>query len=345
MSITELLGVENAIIQAPMAGVQNWQLAVAVAQAGGLGSIPCGMLTPEQICEEIEQFKQHSDKPFNLNFFCHQVPEVSDTQIKTWVDSLQPYYQEAGLTPEYSANASRMPFSHAVADAIEQYQPKIMSFHFGLPEPDLLERIKGWGCVVLSSATTVAEGLWLEANGADVIIAQGNEAGGHRGMFLSDDLSTQVSTHELVSALATTVSIPVIAAGGISDAEDIRAVLKLGAQGVQLGTTYLLCDEAKTSAVHRKMLLAHEVPTAVTNLFSGRPARGIKNRVMTELGEISSAALPFPFATQAIAPLRTFAEAKNLPDFTPLWSGCNRKGCKAISATVLTEQLLAGFKD
>lgn len=345
MSITELLGVENAIIQAPMAGVQNWQLAVAVAEAGGLGSIPCGMLTPEQICAEIAQFKQHSNKPFNLNFFCHQVPEVSDTQIKTWVDSLQPYYQEAGLTPEYSANASRMPFSHVVADAIAQYQPKIMSFHFGLPEPDLLERIKGWGCVVLSSATTVAEGLWLEANGADVIIAQGNEAGGHRGMFLSDDLATQIDTQELLSGLAKAVSIPVIAAGGISDADDIRAVLKLGAQGVQLGTTYLLCDEAKTSDIHREMLLQQDTPTAITNLFSGRPARGIKNRVMTELGEISSAALPFPFATQAIAPLRTFAEAKGLPDFTPLWSGCNRTGCKAISATELTEQLLAGFRN
>ncbi|WP_415897680.1 NAD(P)H-dependent flavin oxidoreductase [Neptuniibacter sp. QD72_48] len=344
MNMNEMLGVDVSIIQAPMAGVQDWRLAAAVSDAGGLGSIPCGMLSTEQICAEIEQFIAYTNRPFNLNFFCHQVPSVSDQEIAAWIDQLSPYYQEAGLEPEYSAKASRMPFSKEAADAIEKYAPPVMSFHFGLPEPDLLARVKAWGATVLSSATTVEEGIWLAENGADVVIAQGVEAGGHRGMFLTKDLETQLDTKTLVAKLSAELSIPVIAAGGIADQSDIKDMLGLGAQGVQIGTTYLLCDEAKTSDIHRGMLQRTDIPTAITNLFSGRPARGIRNRVMQDLGDWSEVALAFPFSTQAITPLRSYAESKGLGDFTPLWSGENRFGCKAISAKDLTVELSLAFK-
>lgn len=344
MSVNKILGVEIPIIQAPMAGVQDWRLAAAVSEAGGLGSIPCGMLSTEQICAEIEQFRVHSDRPFNLNFFCHQVPSVSDQEIAAWIDQLSPYYQEAGLEPEYSAKASRMPFSKETADAIEQYAPPVMSFHFGLPEPELLAQVKAWGAKVLSSATTLEEGIWLAANGADVVIAQGVEAGGHRGMFLTKDLETQLDTKMLVAKLSPELSVPVIAAGGIADQSDIKEMLDLGAQGVQLGTTYLLCDEAKTSDIHRGMLQQTDIPTAITNIFSGRPARGIRNRVMRDLNDWSEVALAFPFSTQAITPLRSYSENKGLGDFTPLWSGENRSGCKAVSARELTAELSLAFK-
>lgn len=344
MNINEMLGVDVAIIQAPMAGVQDWRLAAAVSDAGGLGSIPCGMLSTEQICAEIEQFIAYTNRPFNLNFFCHQVPSVSDQEIAAWIDQLSPYYQEAGLEPEYSAKASRMPFSKETADAIEKYAPPVMSFHFGLPEPDLLARVKAWGATVLSSATTVEEGIWLAENGADVVIAQGVEAGGHRGMFLTKDLETQLDTKPLVAKFSAELSIPVIAAGGIANQSDIKEMLDLGARGVQIGTTYLLCDEAKTSDIHRGMLQQTDTPTAITNLFSGRPARGIRNRVMQDLDDWSEVALAFPFSTQAITPLRSYAESKGLGDFTPLWSGENRSGCKAISAQDLTVELSLAFK-
>lgn len=344
MNMNEMLDIDVAIIQAPMAGVQDWRLATAVSDGGGLGSIPCGMLSTEQICAEIEQFRAYTDRPFNLNFFCHQVPSVSDQAIVAWIDQLLPYYQEAGLEPEYSAKASRMPFSKETADAIEKYAPPVMSFHFGLPEPELLARVKAWGATVLSSATTVEEGIWLAANGADLVIAQGLEAGGHRGMFLTKDLDTQLDTKTLVAKLSAELSIPVIAAGGIADQSDIKEMLSLGAQGVQLGTTYLLCDEAKTSDIHRGMLQQTDIPTAITNLFSGRPARGIRNRVMQDLDDWSELALAFPFSTQAITPLRSYAESKGLGDFTPLWSGENRSGCKAISAQDLTVELSLAFK-
>ncbi|WP_415900342.1 NAD(P)H-dependent flavin oxidoreductase [Neptuniibacter sp. QD48_11] len=344
MNMNEMLGVDVSIIQAPMAGVQDWRLAAAVSDAGGLGSIPCGMLSTEQICAEIEQFIAYTNRPFHLNFFCHQVPSVSDQEIAAWIDQLSPYYQEAGLEPEYSAKASRMPFSKETADAIEKYAPPVMSFHFGLPEPDLLARVKAWGATVLSSATTVEEGIWLAENGADVVIAQGVEAGGHRGMFLTKDLETQLDTKTLVAKLSAELSIPVIAAGGIADQSDIKDMLGLGAQGVQIGTTYLLCDEAKTSEIHRAMLQQTDIPTAITNLFSGRPARGIRNRVMQDLDDWSEVALAFPFSTQAITPLRGYAESKGLGDFTPLWSGENRSGCRAISAQDLTVELSLAFE-
>ena len=237
-----------------------------------------------------------------------------------------------------------MPFSSETADALSEFKPAVVSFHFGLPSPELLARVKAWGAKVLSSATTIDEARWLEAHGVDAIIAQGLEAGGHRGIFLSDDLTTQVGTFALLPQIVRTVNLPVIAAGGIADARGVAAAMALGAAGVQIGTVYLLCPEATTSRVHRAALKSDAARhTALTNLFTGRPARGIVNRLMKELGPISAAAPAFPLATAAIAPLRSHAESRGSGDFSPLWSGQNARGCKEVPAADLTRELAAGL--
>lgn len=341
MTITEMLGIEIPVIQAPMAGSQNWELAVAVAQAGGLGSIPCGMLTPEQIVTEIESFRQHSGAAYNLNFFCHQMPEVSEQALLQWREALQPFYGEYGVHADPDFGGLRRPFSHQIADLIEPYAPPVISFHFGLPEPDLLQRVQRWGSRILSSATTLDEALWLQDQGVDAVIAQGLEAGGHRGIFLTDDLSTQRSTMELVSACAERLAVPVIAAGGISSAQTVQYMMQEGAAAVQLGTLFLLCDEAKTSPIHRTALQTDKGETALTNLFSGRPARGIRNRLMSELGDINPAAPTFPYATPALVELRKAAENQGTGDFSPLWSGTDRSGCRQVSARTLLQELWA----
>ncbi|MGS0825100.1 NAD(P)H-dependent flavin oxidoreductase [Shewanella sp. 0m-8] len=339
MNLCSLLGIEKPIIQAPMAGVQNWELAAAVSNSGGLGSIPCGMLTKDQVLFEIINFRENSNKTYNLNFFCHKMPETNNQALEAWEEQLSPYYESFSIKPLNEISGLRVPFDVNLADAIEPHKPPILSFHFGLPSAELVTRIKSWGTVVMSSATTKEEGVWLEENGADIVIAQGYEAGGHRGMFMTSDASTQLPTLELVACLKYELSVPVVAAGGIATSTDIKEMIRLGASGVQVGTSYLLCDEAKTSAIHRQAIKSKNSVTALTNIFSGRLARGITNKIMKELNFIASKAPEFPYASIAIGPLRAKAESQGQSDFTPLWSGTDRSGCKEISATKLTHEL------
>jgi nitronate monooxygenase len=341
MKHQDLLDIELPIIQAPMAGVQNSTLTIAVSNAGGLGSLPCAMLGMDKLEQELETIRANTDKPYNLNFFCHQPPSP-DTRIETnWRNTLAPYYQELGIDQGIIAQGpGRAPFSEEIADLIAPYAPQVVSFHFGLPKPELVARVKSWGAKILSSATTVGEAQWLEANGADIIIAQGLEAGGHRGMFLTEDVTTQIGTLSLVSQILEAVSLPVVAAGGIADAKGVAAVLGLGAIAAQVGTSYLLCPETTTSALHRAAIQSTRARhTALTNLLTGRPARSIVNRIMRELGPISTAPSPFPLAVAALAPLRAEAEAKGSDDFTPLWCGQNASGCQEIPAAELTRLL------
>lgn len=344
-SLNDLLGTRHPLIQAPMAGVQGSAMAVAVSQAGALGSLPCAMLTPEAIRQELQAITTPTRQPYNLNFFCHAPPDPKVEREAIWRQALAPYLAEFGIDPDrIPAGAGRAPFSHAVCDVVEPFRPPVVSFHFGLPSPELLARVKGWGGKVLSSATTVDEALWLEAHGADAVIAQGLEAGGHRGHFLSHDTGLQMGTFALLPQVVRAVRLPVIAAGGIADAAGIQAVLALGAAGVQVGTAYMLCTEATTSTIHRAALQSPAARhTALTNLFTGRPARGIVNRLMRELGPLSTAAPEFPLATAAIAPLRAQAEAQGRGDFSPLWAGQNTAGCQPISAAELTAQLVRGL--
>lgn len=329
-----------------MAGVQGAALAAAVCNAGGLGSLPCAMLTPEAMHTELQALKAATDRPFNVNFFCHTPPVPNASREQAWRIALSPFYAEFGIDPStVPEGPGRAPFSAEAAVVLAPFRPAVISFHFGLPSADLLAIVKAWGTKVLSSATTVEEALWLQDRGVDAIIAQGLEAGGHRGMFLTDDLNTQLGTFALTAQIVQAVQVPVIAAGGIADANGVAAAMALGAAGVQIGTAYLLCHEANTSPLHRAALASDAARhTALTNLFTGRPARGIMNRVMRELGPLSPAAPKFPLATSAIAPLRAQAELRGSGDFSPLWSGQNATGCQPIPAAKLTAMLAQGFK-
>lgn len=330
------------IVQAPMAGSQGSALAIAVSNAGGLGSLPCAMLSVEQMQAELTAITRGTSQPYNVNFFCHTPPAPQPQREAEWKALLAPYYNEFEIDPtRIPSGPGRTPFGHDQADVLEAFKPPVVSFHFGLPSPELIARVKAMGSQVWSSATTLDEALWLEARGADAIIAQGVEAGGHRGIFLSDDLTTQVGTFALVPQIAARVKVPVIAAGGIADANGVAAAMKLGASAAQLGTAYLLCPEATTSAVHRAALKSDEARhTALTNIFTGRPARGIVNRVIRELGPINSSAPAFPLAASAIAPVRQRAEAAHSGSFSPLWCGQNPAGAGEISAAELTKALI-----
>jgi nitronate monooxygenase len=340
MSLQTLLGIDLPIIQAPMAGVQGSALAVAVSNAGGLGSLPCAMLSPDAMRKELTAIAAQTTKPYNVNFFCHSLPAPSSERESAWRAALLPYFEELGLdSNEIPAGAARRPFSHEAADVLEEFRPAVVSFHFGLPPEDLLARVRGWGARILSSATTVEEARWLQARGVDLVIAQGIEAGGHRGMFMSADPNTQVGTLALVPQIVRAVSIPVIAAGGIADSKGVAAAIALGAAGVQVGTAYLLCPEVTTSSVHRAALKDDSRVTALTNLFTGRLARGIVNRIMRELGPVNDRAPAFPLAAAAIAPLRARAESLGRDDFTSMWAGQNRSGCKEVPAAALTLEL------
>lgn len=339
--IQDLLGIALPIIQAPMAGAGRADLAVAVAQAGGLGSLPCALLGPEQIRAEVGIFRQRTDRPLNLNFFCHRPPAPDPAREAAWRQRLAPLYRELGLDPATPAPSSnRAPFDDALCALVEELRPEVVSFHFGLPERALLARVAATGARILSSATTVEEAVWLEAEGCDAIIAQGAEAGGHRGMFRTDDIATQIGTLSLVPQIADAVRVPVIAAGGIADGRGIAAALMLGAAGVQIGTAYLFCPEATVTAPHRRALAqGHGRETALTNVFTGRPARGIVNRAMRELGPISPDAPAFPLAGGALAPLRAATEPGSSEDFMPLWSGQSAALGRAMPAADLTRHL------
>lgn len=341
------LGLACPIIQAPMAGVQGSALAIAVSNAGGLGSLPCAMLTPDAVRAEVAQMRDQiiytdgAQNPFNLNFFCHQLPAQDAAIEAVWRQQFANDYQVYAIDPASIQTAPlRLPFSAEMASVVEALKPDVVSFHFGLPEVTLLERVKRSGAKIMSSATTVEEAIWLEAHGADIVIAQGLEAGGHRGMFLSTDLTTQMGTFALVPQIVKAVAIPVVAAGGIADAKGVKAALDLGAVAVQVGTAYMLCPEASTTQVHRAALQSAQAQhTAITNVFTGRPARGIVNKLIESVGPMSPLAPPFPLAGSASAPLRAKAEAAGSGDFSPLWAGQNVTGCKEVAAGQLTEDL------
>ena len=342
-ALQTLFGIELPIIQAPMAGVQGSALAVAVSNAGALGSLPCAMLSLDAMRSELATIRAQTDKPFNVNFFCHTPPAPNAEREAAWRAALAPYYRELGLDPaSVPAGAGRSPFSAEAAELLAEVKPAVVSFHFGLPAPELLQRVRSWGSKIIASATTVDEARWLEERGVDAVIAQGLEAGGHRGIFLGDHLTTQVGSFALLPQIIKAVKCPVIAAGGIADAKGVAAALSLGAAAVQLGTAYMLCPEATTSALHRAALASDRARhTALTTLCTGRPARGIVNRLMRELRPINPLAPEFPLATAAIGPLRAKAESQGSGDFSPLWSGQNTSGCKPIPAAALTRELIA----
>ncbi|MEH2477093.1 nitronate monooxygenase [Nitrobacteraceae bacterium AZCC 2146] len=321
--LIDLFKTEFPIVQAPMAGAHDADLVIAAAQGGALGSLPCAMLSAEKAREQVNIFRQRVSAPINLNFFCHTAVDADIKREAGWKKRLSSYYSEFGLDPAAPINAAnRAPFDEAMCALVEELKPEVVSFHFGLPAPALLKRVKAAGCIVVSSATIVREAVWLEQNGADVIIAQGADAGGHRGMFLTDNLTTQPGTMSLLPQVVDAVKVPVIAAGGIADGRGIAAAFALGAAGVQIGTAFLRCPESTIGAAHRAALAeSADDSTVITNVMTGRPARGVINRVMREVGPVSPDAPAFPHATTALGPLKAAAEKLGKVDFSNLWAG------------------------
>ena len=326
-----------------MAGATGASMAIAVSESGGLGSLPCALLTPGRARAEIGTIRQRTSRPLNVNFFCHRVPEPDPEREATWKARFAPYRAELGIDPSSSAPApDRTPFDDEMCDVVEEFNPEVVSFHFGLPEPRLLDRVKALGCRVLGSATTVAEARWLAARGCDAVIAQGYEAGGHRGMFLTDAVEAQPGTVALVPQVANAVDVPVVAAGGIADGRGIAAAFALGAAGVQIGTAYLPTSESTISGLHRTALDdAGDDATVLTNVFTGRPARGLANRIVREIGPMSPDAPAFPTAGRATASIRAAAEATGSSEFSPLWSGQAASLSRPGGAAELTRALAA----
>jgi nitronate monooxygenase len=341
--LIDLFKTEFPIVQAPMAGIMDADLVVAAAQGGALGSLPCALIPVEKAREQINIIRQRVTAPVNMNFFCHTPDEPDPAREAGWKQRLSSYYRELGLDPAapFSA-ANRAPFDAAMCELVEELKPEVVSFHFGLPDQALLERVKAVGCLVISSATIVREAIWLEQHGADVIIAQGAEAGGHRGMFLTDDIAEQPGTFALVPQVVDAVKVPVIAAGGIADGRGIAAAFALGASGVQIGTAYLRCPESRVTGPARIALAeARDDATVITNVMTGRPARGVRNRVMREVGPISPDAPAFPHAATALGPLKVAAEKLGKVDFTNLWAGQALRLGREMPAAELTRALAA----
>ena len=335
--------IELPIIQAPMAGSALSDMVVAVSEAGGLGSLAFALLNVENARKELEIIRQKTSRPINANFFCHHPPPEDHAREMNWRQRLNAYYVEMDAETNTSIPSSaRAPFDEKMCDLVMEFHPEVVSFHFGLPDKNLLLRIRKTGAKILSSATSVSEARWLEDQGCDAIIAQGFEAGGHRGMFLSEDISTQVGTMALVPQVVDAVKVPVIAAGGIADARGILAAFALGAAAVQIGTAYLQCPEAHISPLHRQALKdTKDNETAITNVFTGRPARAIVNRFVREVGPMSDVAPKFPLAAAAVAPLRAKSETAGSAEFTPLWSGQSARLSRELPAADLTKQLAA----
>ncbi len=329
------------LIQAPMAGAQGPALAIAVCRAGGLGSLPAAMLSADALREQIALVRASTQAPFNVNFFCHVEPAADAAVEARWRALLARYYGEAGLDVSgVRTGPARAPFDESMCEVIEETRPAVVSFHFGLPPATLLQRVKASGALLLSTATTVAEARWLEERGVDGVVVQGREAGGHRGMFLTRDTEGQPGLFALLPQARDAVRTPLVAAGGIGDGRGVAAAFALGADAVQLGTAYLRAPEALTSSIHRAALAAaSDDATRLTNLFTGRPARGLVNRIVSELGPMCADAPAFPLAAAALSPLREAAERQGKDDFSPLWGGEAAALAKEESGEAITRRI------
>ena len=331
-----LVGTGHPILLAPMAGAGGVDLCVGAMAGGALGALPCGMLSPEAAIAQAAEVRSRASGPLNLNFFCHSEPPATDDG--PWRALLAPYRAEFGVEAEGGV-ALRRPFDEAMCEAVEEIRPEVASFHFGLPNEGLLARVKAAGAHVLGNATSVAEAHWLAERGADAVIAQGWEAGGHSGRFLGADPAEAMGLIALLPQVADAVDIPVIAAGGIGDGRGIAAALTLGASAVQLGTAYLHCPESLISTAHRAALAGE--PTRFTNLLTGGLARGVAGRLVRELGAVRPEAPPYPLAAAALAPIRAAAEARGESGFGPMWAGQSGPLGRALPAAELTRALAA----
>jgi nitronate monooxygenase len=337
--LTDLLGIEHPIVQAPMAGASTPALAAAVTNAGGLGSLGCAAYSLDQLKQATEAMRAATNGAYNLNFFAYQMPPAPADDAAAMRARLQPFYDELGIAAQPKLDPIMPPFDGDMLEVLLAARPKVVSFHFGLPPDDLLRPVKEAGILVIASATTVAEARALEAGGCDAIVAQGAEAGGHRGSFVDTDGG--IGTMALVPMVADAVSVPVIAAGGIADGRGIAAAFALGASGAQIGTAFLSCPEAGISPLYRQSVAdARDDATRVTRAFSGRSARALNNRLVEALAGHDAELAPYPYQRRLTGALSAKAEAGGSGDFTSMWAGQAVGLNRAMPAAELTETLV-----
>lgn len=334
--LIDLLDIEHPIIQAPMAGASTPQMAAASANAGCLGSLGCAMMSADVYTKTYNETRSLTNRSLNMNFFCHKEPEIDERKVEQAEAKLKPYYDELGIETMPETVPTHFTFGGTVAEAVLKSAPNIVSFHFGLPDQKIVNGLKQKGVKILCSATTVLEAKDLEARGVDAIIAQGWEAGGHHGFYLADK-TAGIGTMALVPQLVDAVSMPIIAAGGIADGRGIAAALALGAAGVQIGTAFLTCEESAIPQIHKNSLMESDGSnTALTKVFSGRPARGIQNRYYEQVTKIEEDLPDFPLMNTMTAPLRKASGTNNSPDFVAQWSG----QAVGLNRTTTTSELI-----
>lgn len=336
-----MLGIEHPIIQAPMAGGGSTPtLVAAVSNAGGLGTLGCAYSTPEQIAEMIAAVRRLTDRPFGVNLFADGGEPDQGTDPAPMLAILARHHEALGLPAPSLPPVAGIPLA-AQLDAILAARAPVFSFTFGIPDGDALARLRGQGAVVMGTATTVAEARRLVAAGVDVVVAQGSEAGAHRGTFIGPFAAAMVGNLALVPQVADAVPVPVVAAGGIMDGRGIVAAQALGASGVQLGTAFLTCPEAGIPAAYKAAIRAAQAEeTALTRAFSGRPARGIVNDFLREVGEQDGAILPYPLQNALTRPLRNAAALRGDTRYLSLWAGQGASLGRELPAGDLVRQLV-----
>lgn len=336
------LGLQYPIIQAPMAGTSTPKLAAAVSNAGGLGSLGLGNVSVEVAREQIRQLKQLTDKPFNVNFFCHVADPADPVRESNWLKRLQPWFAEFGATAPAELNAGYDSFlgNRAMLEMLLEERPAVVSFHFGLPDAEAIAALKQAGIFLMGCATSLDEARAIEAAGLNAVIAQGYEAGGHRGLF-DPQQESALELPELLQQLHGQIKLPIIATGGLMDGIDVARVLAQGASAAQLGTAFISCPESAAPAAYREHLLSPAAQhTGVTAIFSGRPARGMLNRSHREIAPHASELAGYPQAYSAAKALNAAAIAKGSHDFAPYWAGTSAHRSRALPATELVACLV-----
>jgi len=343
-SLVQLLNTTYPLIQAPMAGVTTPALAAAVSEAGALGSLGLASASLDQARSMITETQRLTRKPVNINFFCHRPTTPDHAASQAWLAHLRPMFEEFGATPPSELKDIYRPFPdyQDMLELVLETRPAVVSFHFGLPSQEYIDALKNAGIVLMASATTPAEARQIEAAGIDVLVAQGYEAGGHRGVFEPEKGDAQYGTFALVHMLATQSALPVVAAGGIMDGAAIKAALALGAAGVQCGTAFILCPESAANAAYRKALQSERAyDTRVTTTLSGRAARGLRNRLYID--EPASARPPTPgysMTYDAAKALNAAASSRGNDEFAAQWAGQAAALARAMPATQMVQTLV-----
>lgn len=341
MSILELLDIKHPIFLAPMAGVSTPQLAAEVSNAGGLGSLGLGAASLDTARKQILETQQLTQAPFQINFFCHQSIAQNSELNQQWINHLTPQFEKLGATPPQELQCIYPSFldSDDLLNLVLETQPKAVSFHFGIPHAHQIKALKEAGIITMVSATNLAEAKAIEHAGIDIVIAQGIEAGGHRGIF-NEHVDAAIKTTDLVKLLTTHIQIPVVAAGGIMNGFQAQYLMNHGAQAVQLGTAFVQCPSSSANTAYREALFSKPI-TQITTSISGRPARGILNAWATDIDlPTRTTVAPYPYAYDLAKQLHATASKQDNQNFAAFWAGSNVTQIRQLDAEELVEQLV-----